>query len=551
MPQKNDESQVILALQAIQNNPDLSARAAGTIYSVDHQKLSRRRRGMKARRDISANSRKLTDIEESVIIQHILNLAAKGFPPRVSMVGDMANRLLAVRDAPRVGPRWANNFVKRCPELNTHFQRKYDYQRAQCEDPAIIRGWFTLVRNTIVKYGIQDADIYNFDETGFMMGVISAAMVVTSSDGRVKAKKVQPGNREWVTVVQGVNSQGWAIPPFIIVAGKNHLASWYENSGFPLDWTIGVTENGWITNERGIDWIQHFEKHTRSRTIGGYRLLILDGHESHHSDEFEEYCKENNIITLCMPPHSSHLLQPLDVGCFGPLKKAYGRQIENMMQAQITHITKDDFFPAFRTAFFAAITESNIQGGFRGAGLIPFDPERVISTLDLRLKTPTPPTSRPSTAQLWVSQTPNNPTEASSQTTFIKNRIARHQNSSPTSIYDAVDQFAKGTSKIMHKLALLQAENQILRQANQELSKRRRAKKTRLRQGGSLTQQDAQDLRDQIDVAQQIKQEKQANSGRKPRTETRPRRCGACNGVGHNARTCQIDIETSEEEDSE
>jgi hypothetical protein len=62
------------------------------------------------------------------------------------------------------------------------------------------------VHNTITKYGICDVDIYNFDETGFMMGVISTAMVVTSSDGRAKAKKVQPGNREWVTVIQGVSS---------------------------------------------------------------------------------------------------------------------------------------------------------------------------------------------------------------------------------------------------------------------------------------------------------------------------------------------------------
>ena len=133
----------------------------------------------------------------------------------------------------------------------------------------------------------------------------------------------------------------------------------------------------------------------RPRTIGGYRLLVLDGHESHHSDEFEEYCKEHNIITLCMPAHSSHILQPLDVGCFGPLKKAYGQQIEDMMQAYITHITKDDFFPAFHAAFNIAMTESNIQGGFRGAGLLPFDPKSVISTLDLKLKTPTPPNSRP------------------------------------------------------------------------------------------------------------------------------------------------------------
>jgi DDE superfamily endonuclease/Tc5 transposase DNA-binding domain len=551
MPQKNDESQIVLALRAMQNNPKLSARAAGKIYSINHEKLSRRRRGIQPRRDISANSRKLTNLEESVLVQYILDLSTKGFPPRLSVVEDMANRLLATRNQLRVGKHWVSNFIKRRPELRTRFQHKYDYQRAKCEDPEVIRGWFNLVRNTIAKYGIQDADIYNFDETGFMMGVISTGMVVTSSDGRAKAKRVQPGNREWVTVIQGVNSQGWTVPPFIIVAGKNHLASWYQNSGFPPDWVISVSENGWTTNERGMDWIRHFEKHTRARTVGGYRLLVLDGHESHHSDEFEEYCKENNIITLCMPPHSSHLLQPLDVGCFGPLKKAYGRQIEDMMRAHILHITKDDFFPAFHAAFKETITESNVQGGFRGAGLLPLDPEKVISALDLKLKTPTPPNSRPSTAQPWVSQTPNNLIEASSQTTFIKTRIARHQNSSPTSIYEAVDHFAKGASKIMHKFALLKAENQSLRQANEELSKRRRAKKIRLRQGGSLSQQEAQVLQDERDVEQQVKQEVRASSGRKPREETRARRCGNCNATGHNMRTCQIVVETSEEEDSE
>ena len=551
MPPKNDKSQLILAIQAMQKDPTLRARGAARIYSTDHRKLGRRIHGMRPRRDIPANSRKLTDLEESVLVQYILDLAAKGFPPRLSVVGDMANRLLASRDAPPVRTRWASNFVKRRPELRTRFQRKYDYQRAKCEDPEVIRGWFELVRNTIAKYGIHDADIYNFDETGFMMGVISTATVVTSSDGRSKAKKVQPGNREWVTVIQGVNSQGWTVPPFIVVAGKNHLASWYQNSGFPPNWVIAVTENGWTTNERGMDWIRHFDKHTRARTMGGYRLLILDGHESHHSDEFEEYCKENNIITLCMPPHSSHILQPLDIGCFSPLKKAYGRQIEDMMRAHITHITKDDFFPAFYNAFSAAMTDSNIQGGFKGAGLVPFNPEGVISALDLKLKTPTPTNSRPGTAQPWVSQTPKNPTEATLQTTYIKNRIACHQNSSPTSIYKAVDQFAKGTSKIMHELALLQSEVQILRQANEELSKRRRAKKTRLRQGGSLSQQDAQGLQDDRDLAQQVKQETQANSSRKPREETHSRRCGNCHMTGHNARTCQTMIVTSEEEDSE
>jgi hypothetical protein len=140
-------------------------------------------------------------------------------------------------------------------------------------------------------------------------------------------------------------------------------------------------------------------------TAGVYRLLVLDGHDSHHSTDFEVYCKENYFITLCMAPHSSHILQPLDVNCFSPLKTAYGKQIEGMTRASITHITKEGFFPAFLAAHQAAITPENVRGGFRGAGLVSFDPEKVISQLDVRLKTPTPSNSRPGSAHTWVTKT--------------------------------------------------------------------------------------------------------------------------------------------------
>src|SRR4030081_705087 len=154
------------------------------------------------------------ELEESVIVQHILDLDSRRFPPRLSGVEDMANRMLADRSAGKVGKNWASTFVKRHLELRTRFSRKYDYQRALCEDPELIQGWFTLVQNTIAKYGISEADIYNFDETGFLMGVISSTIVVTSSERRSQPALAQPVNREWVTVIQGVNSQGWAILPF-------------------------------------------------------------------------------------------------------------------------------------------------------------------------------------------------------------------------------------------------------------------------------------------------------------------------------------------------
>jgi hypothetical protein len=113
MSQKNDENQLNLAIQALQKNPESSVRAVARIYSVDHRKLGRRLRGMPPRRTISANSRKMTDLEETVLVEHILDLDSKGFPPRLCVVEDMANRILATRNRGRVGQRWAGNFVRR------------------------------------------------------------------------------------------------------------------------------------------------------------------------------------------------------------------------------------------------------------------------------------------------------------------------------------------------------------------------------------------------------------------------------------------------------
>jgi hypothetical protein len=438
-----------------------------------------------------------------VIVQYILDLDTKGFPPRLCGVEDMANRLLAERNTGRVGTRWASNFIKRQPQLTTRFNRKYDYQRAKCEDPTIISGWFLLLKNTIVKYGIVDADIYNFDETGFMIGIISTVMVVTSSEraGRVKAK--QPGNREWVTVIQAVNALGWSVPPFVVVKGKYILLSWYNEFKLLKGWRLSVSDNGWTTNQIGLEWIKHFEQHTQQQKVGVYRLLILDGHESHHSTEFEIFCQEHNIITLCMPPHSSHILQPLDVGCFSPLKKAYGKQIEGLIRGGQTHITKEDFFLAFQVAFQESMTIQNVQGGFRGTGITPFDPQRVLDTLPPCTKTPTPLNSRPSTAQAWDPRTPKNATDASQQSAFIKTRINYYQGSSLTQVIDAVDQFTKGSVAIIHEVALLRSRITELEEANERLSKRRKAKKTRLQKGGSLSVQEAEDLVGRINIGGQ------------------------------------------------
>lgn len=221
------------------------------------------------------------------------------------------------------------------------------------------------------------------------------------------------------------------------------------------------------------------------------------------------------------------------------------------MQRGTTYITKDDFFPAFHRAFTQAITEKNIQAGFKGSGLVPLSAESVLSKLNIKLHTPTPPGSLPTIPPAWTSQTPNNLTEATSQSELIKNQIARHQNSSPTSILEAVEHLSKGARGFMHQIALLKSENQILREENNLLSRRRRAKKTRLKQGGSLTVAEGEDIQSQREATAQIEEETRRSSGRRPRTETGQRRCGVCGRTGYNARTCHSDKEMSKEGNSE
>jgi hypothetical protein len=140
MPESSNEAKIILALQALQNDPKLSLRKAAAIYHVDRFTLSRRRHGILSKRDTLTKSRLLSDQEEDMIVQFILDLDSRGFPSRLLYVEDIANSLRANRGAPPVGKRWAHNFIKRQPELKTHKFRRYDYQRAKCEYPTIIRG---------------------------------------------------------------------------------------------------------------------------------------------------------------------------------------------------------------------------------------------------------------------------------------------------------------------------------------------------------------------------------------------------------------------------
>jgi len=530
------EARLQLAKYAIDQSQIQSVRAAAKAYDAVRTTLRRRRKGIPSRADKQANCRKLTDIEEKVVGQYILDLDARGQPPNLKRVAAMANSILHARDQRPVGVQWPRNFVNRHPELKSRLNRRFDYQRAKGEDPVAIRAWFDRVRDVIAQHGIAQEDIYNVDETGFQMGAISSEIVIGSRETKGRHRQTQPGDREWVTTIHCVGAGGTVIPPFIVFAGASHLTTWYTEESHIPGASIGLSEKGWSNDELGFAWIQHFERNTPP-SRGTHRLLILDGHGSHTTEQFENYCKEHAIVTLCMPPHSSHLLQPLDVGCFGPLKVAYGKEVGHVMSCGINHITKAEFLPLFRASFYASINAKNAAGGFRGAGIVPYDPDAVLSTLSVL-----PQTRSPSVEPIvpWSPKTPSNQRGFESQSTYISGRITAHQNSSPTPIVEAVNQLMKGVSQVTTQLALMSSENKRLRTSNEALSKRKARLKKRISTQTVLTQEQGLLLANGAIIGASGAPRSRNTPGEISGAPRVPRRCGRCREPGHRVETCLL-----------
>src|SRR5205814_8590998 len=120
------------------------------------------------------------------------------------------------------------------------------------------------------------------------------------------------------------------------------------------------------------------------------RLLIVDGHSSHVNMAFLNKCDELRILVLILPPHSTHQLQPLDVGCFGPLATEYSDKVNKFLMKGLGTVlmTKRSFWPLFRDAWRASFTEKTITSAFKKAGIWPPNSSDILKTISRRPVTP-------------------------------------------------------------------------------------------------------------------------------------------------------------------
>jgi uncharacterized protein YlxP (DUF503 family) len=279
-----------------------------------------------------------------------------------------------------------------------------------------------------------------------------------------------------VSAVECICIDGTAIEPLIIFKGQNVLQSWIPKDVISK-WHFSANTKGWTSNLHGLEWLKRvFEPSTREKATlpNGklqQRLLICDGHDSHISGSFISHCIQNYISLLILPPHTSHILQPLDVAIFGPLKKHLTTALSHLNEAQLLRIQKAEWLEAYIHAREVTFSNLNITSAWRGSGLQPFQPQTVIRAATLQPPTPATP-QRPRTPtehdifeKVFVNSSPPDFNTLQKANSMLSKALNEPLNS-PTKRY--IHQLADKTEQLSTHYILQKREVENLRNITQK-----------------------------------------------------------------------------------
>jgi hypothetical protein len=150
--------------------------------------------------------------------------------------------------------------------------------------------------------------VWNFDETGFRIGCLRGQLVLTHTNNKA-VYIADPENRETIIVIEAISASGATIDPLVIMQGVVFLKKHFNNN-LADSTLLGMSDTGFTNDQLSLEWLKHFHLQT-NRGCGNQvtkRLLLMDGHGSHLTIKFIEYCNEHNIIPFLLPPHATHLL---------------------------------------------------------------------------------------------------------------------------------------------------------------------------------------------------------------------------------------------------
>ena len=311
-------------------------------------------------------------------------------------------------------------------------------------------------------------------------------------------------NRELLSAIECINGTGCEIPPFLIVTGTNILAPWFVND---LDPHVAVTtsETGFNNDWISLQWIKHFERYSRRGQVSSRRLLIMDGYGSHDTFEFLEYCENHNIIPLTFPSHTTHLLQPLDVCVFQPLKHYHSEAVNLAISTGDESFSKVEFLAAFNKFRRQAFKASTIQSAWRHTGPIPYNPEVVLQKVR---DSPPPPRQATPEAPEYVPLAETPKTIRQLATTGAELML---RPDIPEELQKALSKFTRGSVAIARCGLLMEERLEATIQAeNARRSRKSEANKV-LQKGGVLYAKEARHMnRERFELEIQRAKEREA-----------------------------------------
>ena len=183
-----------------------------------------------------------------------------------------------------------------------------------------------------------------------------------------------PGTSDHITMLCAASAAGLPLPPMIIYF-KSFPGGQYRFDG-PDDALYVKSESGWIDAELFLTWMKKiFLRHI---VVQRPVLLFIDGHKSHVNLDVIDLCRQNDIILFCLPPHTTHALQPLDVAVFKSLKDNYSKTARSLIFAKPSFVvTTREFSKVIRVPFERAFSITNIKAGFSKCGIYPFNPDAI------------------------------------------------------------------------------------------------------------------------------------------------------------------------------
>jgi hypothetical protein len=281
-------------------------------------------------------------------------------------------------EAGRAGKTWFANFLTRNEDIGLKKGADISIYRAFSANKKSIDAWFQMLLGVCIHEDISSPEnIWNVDETGCQD--VPKATPVVGQKGE-KAYCYVPADRgETMTFISCVSAVGNVLPPMVIFKGKRVQQKWKENIT-PNDAIVRATESAFVNKQVFYDWGIHFVTYLfQNGFTKNKNLLLLDGHRSHlYNIGFLQLLKENNIICVALPPHTSHLLQPLDVGVFHSFKAAWNKNLRAWLKENgHRKPQKEEIWNIILPAMKKSHTVGNIQGGFRKTGIYPLNREMI------------------------------------------------------------------------------------------------------------------------------------------------------------------------------